>query len=270
MDTPSVINPPSRTGALRGRLAERSAIVVVSVIAFVAWSNHAPAITAAAPILQVHTSADGVVVDSPTVTVTGRGIAKGTPDTLTVPMGVTTTAEHASDALSQCNQLTDKLLSTLRGAGANDKDLATSNLNINPQYSYDGRHITGYTVTENVTVTLHDLARAGGMLDTAARAVGDSVRINGMSLSISDDSALLATARGAAVTDAKTKAQAMASGAGVHLGAVRSITEAGSGGPQVVPMYAGRGLSDAASAVPVAPGQQELAIEVTVVYVLGA
>lgn len=251
----------------RSRFGDRAlaAAALVLVVAALLLTR-TPSVTAAAPILDVHAGPGGVVVDSPTVTVIGMGEVLGTPDMLTVVMAVTSSAAHASDALDQNNQITTTLIGTLTGAGADPKDVATNGLNIEPRYDRNGQSITGYNVIEQLTVKLHDLSKAGAILDSAARTVGDSVRVQQMSLSISDSSELMAHARQQAVADAKTKAAAMAAGAGVKLGTIKSISEVGSSMPQ---QFAGAGLHSAAAGVPISPGQQQVGVTVTAVFALG-
>ncbi len=252
----------------RRRFGDRSlAAAGLAVVVGALVMTHSPTAAASSPTLQVHTTSGGVVVDSPTVSVTGTGKVMGTPDTLTVSLACTSTATHASDALANNNALTAKLVMTLVTAGTTPKDIATSNLNIQPTYSNSGRDITGYTVTENVTVTLHDLGKAGSILDAAASSVGDAVRVNGMSLSISDDSALIAAARKQAVADAKARADEIATGAGVTLGSIRTMSEASAPTIWNTPSASGD-LASSAAAVPVAPGQQQLSVSVSVVYTL--
>ena len=247
------------------RFGDRSiAALGVAVVVAAFMVTRGPSATASSPILEVHTAAGGVVVDSPTISVTGQGRVMGTPNTLTVGMGVTSTAAHASDALSQNNQLTATLIAALTSAGADAKNISTSSLNIQPTYTDGSNAITGYTVTENVDVTLNDLGKAGAVLDSAAKSVGDSVRVGQMTLSISDDSSLLATARTQAVADAKAKASAMASGAGVKLGTIKSISDDTSSSTQSLP-YASS-LAAGAASIPISPGQQQLAVSVSVVY----
>jgi uncharacterized protein len=55
-------------------------------------------------------------------------------------------------------------------------DLQTSQLSINPTSTPNGR-INGYDVTNLVTATLRDIGGAGGLVDAAAAAAGDAVRI---------------------------------------------------------------------------------------------
>ena len=130
----------------------------------------------------------------PSITTRGVGTVAGTPDTLTVVLGVQTRAPSAADALADNNTRATGLLDVLRGRGVADRDLRTSGLSISPTFDTDGR-ITGYEVTNQVTATLRDVAGAGALIDAAAQAAGDAVRVQQISFGIDDDARPRAEAR---------------------------------------------------------------------------
>ena len=208
--------------------------------------------------------ADTPPSDLPTITARGVGRVTGVPDVLTISIGVETRAEEAAVALEENNTKTQALLDLLKGEGVAEADLQTENLSISPTYNDNGSRITGYQVTNSLRVTLRDLDRSGQIIDAAANAAGDAVRINGLSFSIDDTSDLYASARADAVRRARTQAEQLAEAAGVELGAVRTITEAPIGGDVI---YEERlAASDAAAGAPIEAGSQELTLTVTVVY----
>ena len=84
--------------------------------------------------------------------------------------------------------------------------------------------IVGYIISEQVQVTVRDLDKAGDVVD-AATAKG-ATDVNGISFELADPAKAQDDARAAAVTAARTSAQAMASAAHVTLGAVVSISDA--------------------------------------------
>lgn len=239
--------------------------VAALVIAIVLTRSPGAAASPAAVPLQ--TTSVTAPASPPEITVTGVGAVYGTPDTLNVLMDVSTQAAHASAALSQNESQTSALIQTLSGAGVPANDIQTASLSIYPSYGSDSTSITGYQVDETVAVTLHDLSTAGAVLDAAARSVGDDIRIGSMSLSISDTSSLMAQARAQAMTDAKTRAGQLATGAGATLGAVISVADDTQTSTPAPVAYAG--LPAAAGSVPVQAGSEQLSVSVTVVYQLG-
>ena len=205
----------------------------------------------------------------PTIAARGIGEVKGTPDTLRVVLGVETRSVSAKDALAQNNDKANALIDTVKQHGVGAKDIQTSQLSINPTYDNMGRRITGYQVDNTVTVTLHDIGGAGGLIDAAAGAVGDAVRVQSIGFSIDDDSALKAEARTQAVHQAQLQAEQMAKAAGVKLGGIRLITEIPANSPTPYYNYdmaRGAVAAPAAASAPVMPGQQELSLTVDVVW----
>src|SRR5437867_1196233 len=85
------------------------------------------------------------------VTVVGHGEVKGRPDTATVQIGVETEAPTAKDALAQNTAQAQAIQAKLKELGVDEKDIQTSNFNINPTYGTDGRQVTGYHVGNGVT-----------------------------------------------------------------------------------------------------------------------
>ncbi len=157
------------------------------------------------------------------ITVTGAGTASGTPDQLVVQLGVQTHGTSVTSTLGQANQAVDRIRSALRSYGVRDKDLQTAGLSVQPSYAGGGSVPNGYDVSEALTARLHKLASAGGAISAAARAGGDATRIDGVSFDMGSTSALLASARAAAMTDATTKARQYARAAGRTLGSVTVV-----------------------------------------------
>lgn len=197
------------------------------------------------------------------ITAVGVGTVRGNPDTLTLTLGVQTRAASAGDALAANTAAATALIDTLKGRGVADADLQTSQVSIGPTFEPESGAIGGYEVTNQLTVTLRDLARAGEVIDAAAAAAGDAVRVQQIGLSIADDSAARAQARADAVAQAQAQAQQLAEAAGVDLGPIRSIREVTAPAPPVP--FAADALAQSA-AVPIEPGTQELTVTVEIVY----
>ncbi len=201
-----------------------------------------------------------------TVSVTGTGTVQGAPDTMSVDVGVQTTASSASAALAQNNTDMGRLETALLAHGLTRAGLQTSNLSIYPNTDSRGR-VTGFTVNDTLTATTHRLGEAGAALDAAARAVGNDVQLNGVSFSISSQSHLLDLARRAAVRNAHAAALEVTSASGTSLGAPLSIVDEESSSSPVV--FAPTNFASAAAAIPIQRGSTSLSVQVKVVYALG-
>jgi uncharacterized protein len=239
-----------------------AAVAAVAVLLLAGCGRGGGSVAGAAP-------AAGISTDNgrPSIAARGVGLVKGTPDTLRVVLGVETRSASAKDALAANNEKANALVDTLKGKGVEAKDIQTSQLSIHPTYDDKGQRITGYQVNNTVTATLHDIAGAGALIDAAAGAVGDAVRVQSIGFSIDDDSALKAEARTQAVHLAQLQAEQMAKAAGVKLGAIRFISEVPASG--TMPYYerlAGAPAADAAKSAPILPGTQELSVTVDVVW----
>ena len=147
------------------------------------------------------------------VTVQAIGKVSAAPDTLTISLGVQTTAPKAVDALHEASAKAQDLIDTLKGAGVAADDITTANLSVYPQYDRDSNTIDGYQASNSVTAELRDLTAAGAVIDAAAGAVGDAVTMNGVTFSIRDTSALYSKAREEAVANARTQAETLAKAA---------------------------------------------------------
>ena len=206
------------------------------------------------------------------ITAHGLGRVSGTPDILTISIGVDIDAARATDALTQSSQRAQAVIDTLKQHGVADKDIQTSQLSLYAQYGNGVRPvITGYHASDVLTAKLRKLDQAGAAIDAAVGAAGDAGRLQGVEFSIDDQSPLTAAARTEAVQRAHDQASQLAQAAGVKLGALRSLTEttADQGPLQAAKSAAGAAGMAAAAAVPIQPGSQELDVEVEAVYDVG-
>lgn len=199
------------------------------------------------------------------ITVVGSGEARATPDRATVQIGVTSEAQSVQEALNDNKAKMAALLDQLKKLGVAEKDIQTSNININATYGENGRTVTGYQVSNTVAVVIRDLAQAGSLLDKVVSAGANT--INGLSFGIENPKSLQEQARNAAIADAQTRAQAMAKAAGGTIGQVLSISETIGAPP--VPMFDRAATEQAAgSSVPIQAGEQSVSAQVQITYEL--
>jgi uncharacterized protein YggE len=206
----------------------------------------------------------------PKLTVQGSGMATGTPDLLTVSVGIDVTRPTAQVSLADDNTKASAVTTALTRGGVADKDVQTSNVSIQPHYDLGG-NITGYEMTNTLTAKLRNFGSAGGVVDALAQAAGNSARINSLSFSIEDPRRVEDQARNDAVHQAVSHARSMAQAAGERLGSVCSLTDDSSLG--YVPFAANAGVSAAPAlhaAVPLQPGTQQASAQITMVYALEA
>ncbi|MDM7256108.1 MAG: SIMPL domain-containing protein [Paracoccus sp. (in: a-proteobacteria)] len=198
------------------------------------------------------------------LSVTAEGSARTAPDMATISLGVTTQAETAAQALADNSTSQRAVIDKLKAEGVEAKDIQTSGLNLSPVQSYsDGKPpvVTGYQVSNVVTVQMRDLDRLGGLLDALVAAGANQVQ--GISFGRDDAQAAEDEARVDAIAEARRRAEVMAQAAGVRLGPILSISEGtASYGPAPVMMRAEASMGG----TPVEQGELTVTAQVNVVF----
>lgn len=201
-----------------------------------------------------------------TLAMTGHGEVRSAPDQVDITAGVTTNAATAAAALSANTARMKTVFAAIQKLGVAERNIQTSNFSVSPQYSNGANNeaprLTGYQVSNSVSVRLDDVGKLGAALDALVAAGAN--QMNGIGFSIHDPSPMLKTAREQAVADARARAETYARAAGVTLGPILSISEGGSDVPRPMPkvMYMAR----AAAPVPVAAGEESVSADVSIVW----
>ncbi|MGD1011948.1 MAG: SIMPL domain-containing protein [Acidimicrobiales bacterium] len=203
-----------------------------------------------------------------TITVTGSGAVEGTPDTASFSIGVDTTESTAAAALDQNNTQVANLEQSLEQSGVPAKDIQTSELDLYANTDNSGA-VTGFSADDDLNVTITGLSGLGSALDAAVHAAGNGATLGGISFSISNQSTLLATARAQAMQAARTEASQIAAGGGLVLGPIVKITDQENVGQNIL-YESPEAFAASRSSVPVQAGQQQITVDVTVVYQLVA
>jgi uncharacterized protein len=205
-------------------------------------------------------AADAPAAAKKTITVSGTGKVTTVPDRAGFSFSVETRAATAKAALDRNAAEAAALIAALKNAGVSADDIQTSQVYLSPQTKPDGTDIVGYVASNSVTAQT-TIAKAGALVDAAVAAGANGV--SGPMLTRSDQDEQYREALKAAVADAKTKAQALASAGGLTLGGVQAMVEGTqAGGP--IPYAAAK--SDAVAATPIEPGTQSIEATVTVTY----
>jgi uncharacterized protein len=202
----------------------------------------------------------------PAISVTGEATVSVPPDQAQIDAGVTSDAKTAREASDVNNAAMSKVLLALKGAGIDEKDYQTSRLSLQPQYAPNRSGpspVVGYRASNRVTVKLRDVAKVANIIDVLVGAGANE--LGGINFMVSQASKLLDEAREKAVADARRKAEIYAKAAGVALGEPLSISEEGS----AAPVFRGKMVGGmAASAAPVAQGEETLSVTVGVSWAI--
>jgi len=206
-----------------------------------------------------------------TLSITGTGTVHVTPDIVSVSLAVQTQDGDVAQALAENNRRAGRLLAAVRNAGVADADMGTTFFAVTPQPQYDPMtgNPTGeiiYIVDNTITVTLRDVSRLGELLQVAVDAGANNIQ--GVSFSVDDPSAAEDQAREQAMTDARTRAEMLATAAGATLGAPISISTSVYQ-PYVVGGYrAEAAMGIGGGGVPTTTGTMDVQVQVSVTYEL--
>lgn len=213
------------------------------------------------------------------ISVDGTGDVFAVPDTATFSYSVMTTAKDVTSAQTEVNTKGNAIMSYLKGQGVDEKDIQTTDYSVNPHYEYGqaactsnycppGKStLTGYDVSETVTVKVRDTKKAGDLLS----GIGSkgATNLSGLSFTIDDQTKLEADARAKAIDDARKKAEELAKELGVSLVRVVGFSENGNRPiyyAKTMAMDAGGMAAQSAPAPEIATGQNKITSNVSVTY----
>ena len=203
-----------------------------------------------------------------TISVTGHGEVSVQPDTGNFVVGVEVSNEDPNAALEESNGIVAAIQAALIDAGVAEDDITLGTFSIWPEYDYreETAVLRGFRVSHQLSVKVRDIDQTGALLSTAVEA-GANV-VHGVSFSVENPAAALEEARAAAFENARAKAEDLAGLANGALGQIVSITE-NSYTPYPVGRDGGAGAAeDAASAVPINPGESTFTVSLQVVWEL--
>ena len=204
------------------------------------------------------------------VTVSGNGRAIVTPDRFTFQVGVQTVSATVDDAVTENNRRVAAVIAALKKAGAQDRDIQTSQFTIHPQQDYqEGKlpRILGYQVTNTISVRSTKVNDAGRLLGIAVAAGVNTS--SGINFEVSDPARGRDQGLKAAFDDARAKAAVLAQAAGRNLGRAMEISEGQRFNEPPRPLARGMMMEAQANAdVPIESGTQEVMYTVTVTFEL--
>jgi uncharacterized protein YggE len=210
----------------------------------------------------------GEAADQRMLTVSGEGEVKAVPDEARLSAGVLTQAHRAAEALAANSQAMNQVFAALKHLGIPDQSIQTSDFSVQPVYQTDrngntNQKISGYEVSNDVRVTVDDLARLGPALDALVASGSNS--LGSIAFAIHDPKPLMTEARSEAMKDAISRAQTYAAAGGFTLGPVLAVTEGG--GEMPPPVFRPMRMAAAPAAPPpVASGVESVNATVSVTF----
>jgi uncharacterized protein len=224
--------------------------------------------------------------------ITAEGQSRQAPDLAMFAAGVVTQGVTAGDALTFNARKMDEVVRALKRVGVADRDIQTSTLSLQPQYSNPEQEaqlrariarepyippaqaqapkIIGYEAQNTVNVRVSRLTEMGRIIDTLVTAGAN--QIDGPTFSLDQPMATLDEARVEAMQVARARAELYAKTAGLRVTRILSISEAGGYYPvqQVVMFSRSAGAPPPPPPPsPVAAGELTLGVNISVQFVLG-
>ena len=202
-----------------------------------------------------------------TISLSGHGEVRATPDIAYVTSGVVTQGATAAEALAANTKAMTDLFAALKDSGIEDRDVQTSNFSVQPRYDFSNNQapkMVGYDVSNNVTVTLRKVDTLGALLDRMVQS--GSNQISGISFDVSKPDDAMDEARKLATEDATRKAKVYAKAMSIELGNVMQVSEGSAAQPPMPMVRSTMMKADAAPPVPMAAGEQTLAVDVNVIW----
>lgn len=203
-----------------------------------------------------------------TFNLSASGETEIAPDMATITLGVQTEGASAAAALSANGLAMNKVIAALKKAGVAERDIQTSNLNVNPQYVYEQNQpprLTGYQASNQVTILARDLSKLGQTIDAAASAGANTV--SGISFGLQNPQKAEDEARVKAVAALKAKSDLYARATGYKVVRLVSLNEAGGYTPSPRPVamfaYAKREMADSTA---ISGGELKVRVEVSATY----
>ena len=239
----------------------RNALIGALALAALSWA--APSQAQQATITQ---TIAGTRLD-----INATGEATRVPDVAVITAGVVTRSAEATAALQDAANRMERMVAALKRAGVEDRDIQTSNVNLNPEYRYPENQppqLTGYTASNQLTIRFRDIRNSGRILD--ALVAQGANQINGPSLVIDKPEAALDEARASAIAIGRARAELYAHALGLRVVRIVSVSESGGNyappppAPPPVPMMA----AQSRAYTKIEPGEQKLQVSVAMTFEL--
>jgi len=207
-----------------------------------------------------------------TVSATGNFDMQVDPDEAIVYLNIQTRELTAEAAKNQNAEITGKVLAALDKIGISKTDMQTENYNIYPEYDWSNgtQKLIGYTAQNSVKVTTKNFDTIGKIVDGAVDA-GALISYINFDLSSQKNNDYKVAVLANASSDARRKAEAIASGLGKGLGELVSV-QSSDYNYQPYPLYRAEtvsaGVAPKAVATDITPKKLDVSATVTVTFKL--
>jgi hypothetical protein len=204
-----------------------------------------------------------------TISVTGFGVANGSPDQCRIYISLNHMASTAADALTVTGELATKAIAVLSDTQAEQCEVRTTGLSVQDFFDQAQQKVTAHVGSYQLEVIIRPIDAAGVVLSALSSAIEDGLQIRGITLSIEDPEPLRSESRLLALQDARTKATEIAADIGVELGRIITIQDQQAVGLGGYVQTATRAAIPMSGHVPIEAGPVSSSSIVTLVYAIG-
>lgn len=206
------------------------------------------------------------------------GEVRREPDIAWITTGVQAEADTAEAAMADARQRMNGVFDALDSAGIERRHIQTSNFSLQPRYQSvednpdaqprrTRRELIGYTVSNQVSAKVTDLASLGATLDSLVNAGGNT--FSGIRFGLENDTEARDEARRTAMQEAVSRAELYAEAAGYSVGRIVTVNEyEQQGGPQ--PMMRTMAESDGgfSAPTPISGGEVGFSVQLNITFEL--
>jgi len=208
-----------------------------------------------------------------TINVSETGTVYAVPDVALVTFSTITQESTIDSALQKNSDKTNGIIDFLKRQGIQEADMTVVDFNIYPQYEWQTkgvdltvypmgkRVIVAYQAVESIEVKMRQTDLIGRNIQGSVEA--GASQVSGLRFVIDKEDDLTKQAREQAITDAKAKAQEIATKMGVKLGAPVSFAES-----SFVPVYSAtdKATAGTGSNLQIVVGENKIEVTVNISY----
>jgi len=206
--------------------------------------------------------------EPPVVITSGEGVIQATPDRAWLTISAESRAGNPRDAQRRNADAMTPVIAKLRAAGISSDAIRTVGYDLQQEWDFvnNQRVSRGYVARNTIEVRVDTIDRIGELLEMSVGSGATSV--GGVRFDLKDRAKLERDALRLAVEDARARADAAAAGAGRSIDHVLRIDALSAGAPVPLPRMAMLREQAASDAPPIAAGQMEIRVHVTLTSVL--
>jgi uncharacterized protein YggE len=216
----------------------------------------------------------------PHIYVEGSAELEVEPNMMNFSLNIQTLDLDLAKAKADVDARSRLLIETIKKFGIKAEDIATTALNIRPEYEYkeNQRVLVGNQVSRQVDITLRDLKKYPDVMKALVDAkISETINT---ALTLSDKKSVEEKVQTAAMKDARDRAERLAKSQGKSVGDPWSISEFNMRGEEVWRLVPNRQLMDGSSSKmamraeiansnePFEPGKMKITAQLYVVYLL--